>query len=317
MLQPAHFAKCFLLFLFFIPFLVDAQALQKNGFHLSPSSIPTEKIFSGGPPKDGIPAIDHPIFVDVDQAHFLKKTDKVLGIYINGIAKAYPIKILNWHEIVNDQFKDQSIVVTYCPLCGTGVAFDALVSGEKLDFGVSGLLYNSDVLLYDRQTQSLWSQLLAAAVTGKYINTSLAMIPMEHTTWEHWKNKYQKTKVLSTNTGFSRDYERNPYAGYEQSRRLFFSVSHEAPSHYHPKERVIGIEVNGVHKAYPFSELSQHKDKQFTDTIAGEKVIIHWDEASQSARITDQDNQLLAATTSFWFAWFTFYPNTLVFTSSS
>ena len=137
-----------------------------NGFDISNSSIPTNEILHGGPPRDGIPAISNPKHVSADQASFLRDSDRVIGIEINGEARAYSIGILNWHEIVNDRIGNQSVAITYCPLCGTGVAFDATIDGEVTEFGVSGLLYNSDVLLYDRNSESLWSQIKRQALAG-------------------------------------------------------------------------------------------------------------------------------------------------------
>ncbi|NIR48043.1 DUF3179 domain-containing protein, partial [candidate division KSB1 bacterium] len=152
-----------------IAFLLNsslALAQTKNGFDLSGSLIPPDEILAGGPPRDGIPAIDNPKFVSPSEADFLQPEDRVLGIDRNGVAKAYPIKIVNWHEIINDRFGDEAVVVTYCPLCGSGVAFSAEINAKATTFGVSGLLYNNDVLLYDRRTKSLWSQLMGKAVTG-------------------------------------------------------------------------------------------------------------------------------------------------------
>jgi hypothetical protein len=136
-----------------------AETRQLNGFILDEPLIPAGAIEKGGPPRDGIPSIDSPLFVAASEASFLDPEDRVLGITQGGKSKAYPVKILNWHEIVNDWLNQQPVVVTYCPLCGSGIAFSAMVGGRRLSFGVSGLLYNSDVLLYDRQTGSLWSQI--------------------------------------------------------------------------------------------------------------------------------------------------------------
>ena len=140
-----------------------AGARTLNGFDLTDTLIPEHLIEAGGPPRDGIPAIDEPLFVDSSRAG-LSDTDRVLGLSFGAVARAYPVRILNWHEIVNDRIADQPVAVTYCPLCGSGMAFDARVGGQITRFGVSGLLYNSDVLLYDRRTGSLWSQIMARAV---------------------------------------------------------------------------------------------------------------------------------------------------------
>lgn len=151
-------------------------------------------------------------------------------------------------------FGDQPVVITYCPLCGSGIAFDAAVKGKVKTFGVSGLLYNSDILLYDRETESLWSQLRYKAVSGPMEGEQLEVLNTTNTTWKAWKSKHPKTLVLSEDTGFNRNYESDPYPGYESSSDIYFAVS-EKDDRFHPKETVIGLEVNGKFKAYPFSEL--------------------------------------------------------------
>ena len=153
----------------------NATAASMNGFVLDDALIPEDEIFFGGPPKDGIPSLDNPKFVNAAQTR-LHDEDRVLALKRNGIAKAYPLRILNWHEIVNDRFGDEGIIIIYCPLCGSGTASKAKVVGNSLQFGVSGLLYNSDVLMYDRQTQSLWSQILSQAVTGPMKGTILPAV---------------------------------------------------------------------------------------------------------------------------------------------
>jgi len=155
-----------LLLFLLLPAASQGRERMLNGFDLSGALIPVRDIESGGPPRDGIPSIDDPRFVGASKASFLAPEDRVLGVAIEGEAKAYPVAILNWHEIVNDRSLDQNFVVTYCPLCGSGMVFVADVGERALSFGVSGLLYNSDMLLYDRNTESLWSQLLAKAVSG-------------------------------------------------------------------------------------------------------------------------------------------------------
>ncbi|PJA16725.1 MAG: hypothetical protein CO113_15630 [Elusimicrobia bacterium CG_4_9_14_3_um_filter_62_55] len=162
---------------------VSAQAApaRLNGFDLEGSLVPAADIHRGGPPKDGIPALSDPRFVAAADAE-LSPEDRVVGVASGGVAKAYPIRILNWHEVVNDAFGARRIAVTYCPLCGTAMVFDAVAGGRRRAFGVSGLLYNSDVLLYDRESESLWSQVLKRAVSGPEKGTALTQIPARHTT---------------------------------------------------------------------------------------------------------------------------------------
>jgi len=291
-----------------------AFAVQaKNGFDLSEASIPSNQIFRGGPPKDGIPAIDKPRYVSADEAHSLKEDDRVLGLVIGDDARAYPIRILNWHEIVNDRIQDNAVVISFCPLCGTGMAFKASAGGTELSFGVSGLLYQSDVLMYDRQTNSLWSQILNAAVSGPLKGQTLEQLPLQHTSWKHWRQQHPNTQVLSEKTGSNRDYERDPYQGYESSSTIYFDTQHSPPKAYHPKELVLGIQIGDTSKAYPFSELSAKGISTIQDTVEGQTLRIHWDEDSGSAYATLEAGKLLATTTAYWFAWYTFHPDTLIF----
>jgi hypothetical protein len=295
-------------------------APSMNGFDLRGASIPIAEIHHGGPEKDGIPAIDRPDFLSSGFASFLKMSDPVLGLVVDGAARAYPIRILNWHEVVNDRFGQQPVVVTYCPLCGTSVAFDARVGGRELDFGVSGLLYNSDVLLYDRQTESLWSQLLGQAISGPLQGQRLTTLPLIHTTWGDWKRQNPQTRVLSTRTGQARPYQRNPYDGYETSEALYFPVAFRSAG-FHPKERVLGISIGGQHKAFPFVELEKAMRRsspsgaafEFQDSLAGQSLRIRFDPAVGRATAHDAQGAQLPAVVGFWFAWYAFHPDTAIY----
>ncbi|MCW8884321.1 MAG: DUF3179 domain-containing protein [Motiliproteus sp.] len=293
-------------------FSYSSTAAPYNGFNVQDALIPVKKIMQGGPPRDGIPAIDTPRFTEAIKAQFLKPDSPVIGVKVNGIAKAYPIAILNWHEVVNDTFGDQGIVVTFCPLCGTGVVYEAGHQGKILSFGVSGLLYNSDVLLYDRTTESLWSQLKSQAISGPLKGQHLVMVPSQLTSWENWQHQHPDTSVLSVNTGYRRDYSRNPYEGYETAPGLAFPVEFLS-YRYHPKERVIGLLYKGVVKAYPFAELAKLGDKGMVkDWVADEQLSIKFDAGLRNARIFAGEREL-ATINAFWFAWYAFYPDTLVF----
>ena len=300
-----------------LPYTVADAAGFDNGFDLSNAILPRDEIQHGGPPRDGIPALSDPRMIAADEAEYLRPQDRVLGIDIDGEARAYPIPILNWHEIVNDSVGGRRLAITYCPLCGTGVAFDASIDGEPTDFGVSGLLYNSDVLLYDRATESLWSQILGKAVSGVRVGKNLVMVPLSHTTWRAWRTAHPQTLVMSDNTGHPRDYRRNPYRGYEQSRGTYFSVNNTAPASYHPKEIVAGLEVDGVYKAYPFVELERHGKASFTDRVNGRNFVIRWDAPNRSVTIEDAKGNPVTTIQGFWFAWFAFHPGTLVFESAT
>jgi len=294
-----------------------ATATEKNGFDLDGALIPADEVVSGGPPRDGIPALNDPELIGAGEARYLDDDDRVLGVALDGEARAYPVRILNWHEVVNDQIGTQHFAVSYCPLCGTGMVFAANVADTALIFGISGLLYNSDVLLFDRNTESLWSQILAKAVTGPFKGTELPQLPATHTTWGEWRKRHPDTLVLSTDTGFGRDYRRNPYAGYERSRRLYFDVANQAPRDYHPKALVLGVKVDGVHKAYPFEELESLDGPVLEDTVNGRALRIHYDAPSQTAEVTTAAGEPYPGTVGFWFAWYAFFPDTEVFTGDS
>jgi len=306
-----------LLFFSLIIFIQPIHAKKMNGFDLSNSTIPVNKILSGGPPRDGIPSLDDPKFIVSDQAHFLEPQDRVIGIFFNGEARAYPVKILNWHEIVNDIIKENAISVTYCPLCGTGIVYASDITDngkvKRYQFGVSGLLYNSDVLLYDRQTETLWSQILSKAISGPLVNSKLHVLPSSHTSWKAWKKRYPNTKVLSTNTGFARNYNRSPYGDYDKNRSIYFQVSAQSKK-YHPKERVLGITINGKHKSYPFVELARHAQSPLKDTFAGKQLVISFDTENRDGVIKDKTGNTIASINSFWFAWYAFHPDTEIYT---
>ncbi len=287
-----------------------------NGFVVKNPLVAIEHIRHGGPPKDGIPALDKPVFIKGTQVTKLKPSDRVLGLVYHGEIKAYPIRILDHHEIVNDLFGQRHVVISFCPLCGTGMGFDATIKsaefGEKiLNFGVSGLLYNSDVLMYDRQTHSLWSQIDQLAISGPMKGERLNSLPIEHTTWADWYKRHPDSKVLSFDTGHARNYRNSPYAGYENSESLYFPVSHQ-DKRYHPKEITLGLEVHGVFKAYPFSELGK-TTSPLSDTVNGLPLMIHFNIETLSGRVEDMDSKPYPVLSAYWFAWFAFHPETEVF----
>ncbi|MCL6415569.1 DUF3179 domain-containing protein [Aestuariirhabdus sp. Z084] len=289
---------------------------QHNGFDLSDSSLPVNEIMHGGPPRDGIPAIDKPRFIGAEQADYLDDDARVMGVSLGGQQKAYPIGILNYHEIVNDSLAGTPIAVTYCPLCGTGIVYQAQVKDQLLQFGVSGLLYNSDVLLYDRQTESLWSQVLSRAVTGPMKDQPLELIAASHTSWKDWHNRYPDTLVLSRETGYRRDYSRSPYGDYDQSPGVYFPVANR-DDRYHNKEVVLTLELNGQTRAWPFVELARYQQQsganRLQDRIGTTAVTIDFNLDARSARVLDSDGQEIPSVQAFWFAWIAFHPGTGVY----
>ena len=292
---------------------ISVCVLLSMGFSWEPRSIPMNEVHSGGPGKDGIPALTDPTFVSADAAGFLSSDDRVLGIELNGQAKAYPIAVLNWHELVNDVVGGTPVLVSYCPLCGSGMVFDASVSGERLLFGVSGRLYNSDVLFYDRKTDGLWSQLQMEAVTGPLTGTQLTLLAGRHTTWSAWRREHPQTLVLSTDTGYRRDYSRDPYVHYASSPDIMFPVAHR-DDRLSTKTWVLGVLIDGQAKAYAWDDLA-HRTQPLTDHIGGHTVQVHVDAASRSAWITTPDGHEVPTVTAYWFAWAAFHPETAVYQS--
>ncbi len=287
---------------------------KHNGFVLEPASIPLDEIHHGGPPKDGIPALDQPGFVPGTEADYLRDDDRILGVTIDGISKAYPIRILNYHELVNDRFGASAILVSFCPLCGSGMAFLMQPRDHQAGFGVSGLLFNSDLLLYDRATESLWSQILGRAVSGKRLGEELHAVPIVHTDWSDWLERHPDTLVLDNATGHLRDYQSTPYSGYEHSETLYFPVRARDPR-LPAKAWVLGVEIDGHAKAYAFTELAQGP-RRITDELAGQEIVLVYDPTHRSAEAFGARGEKLPSVSLYWFAWYAFYPHTDVFQHS-
>jgi hypothetical protein len=279
-----------------------------NGFNVSNAIIPTREILSGGPGRDGIPSIDQPKFVGPGAASFMLPGDLLVSLTIGGQTRAYPLRILVWHEIVNDELAGQAVAVTYCPLCGTAMVFNRQVGNRTLSFGVSGLLHNSDVLMYDRQTDSLWSQLAMKAVSGPQVNTELEWLASEHLTWAAWKEKYPHGEVLSTQTGARRNYSGAAYATYERSADTMFPV----PTHRNElprKEWMLGVIVDGVAHAYPLKSLPP--GQVVRDAVNADALEITFHPDSQLAEVRRAGTgELVPSVKVYWFAWQAFYPQT-------
>ena len=284
-----------------------SPARVANGFDLANATIPVAEILRGGPPRDGIPSIDNPQFVAAHEVDYLRDDDIVIGIERDGVARAYPLRILIWHEIVNDVIGGRPVAVTYCPLCGSAMVFDAMAGGERRSFGVSGLLYNSDVLMYDRESESLWSQLAMKAVSGPAVGSTLEWLPSEHMTWAAWKARHPGGQVLSTDTGHRRDYRRNGYGAYFASGETMFPVPttrRELPA----KDWVLGVIVAGQPKAYPVAELPANQ--VVNDTLGGRPLAVEWNPEARRPTVRDGDGARIPALLVYWFAWQAFHPAT-------
>lgn len=268
-------------------------------------SVPREELLRGGPAVDGIPALADPRKVSAEEAaRRLAPDDMVLGVVLHGEAVAYPIRLLNWHEIINDTVGAIPVAVTYCPLCRSGIVFDRRLDGTKAEFGVSGLLYKSDLVMYDHPTKSLWSQILGEAVAGPSTGKTLKRIAAAHTTWREWRRKHPATKAVSFDTGYERNYAEDPYAGYESSARLYFPVGRLDPR-LHPKEQVFGVRLGQDALAVP-RRLVQTKG-QITGRLGKQEIIFKY---KDGVRVFLRDGSEVPGTLAYWFAWHAFYPGT-------
>lgn len=304
-LRPSRFPLLASLLLVVLASSLVAQS--KNGFDLANATIPIREIHSGGPPRDGIPAIDQPQFWTVSRADsFLRSNDEVVSFVHEGDARAYPLRILVWHEIVNDTVGGKPVAITYCPLCGTSMVFGRSFGGEATTLGVSGLLYNSDVLMYDRATDSLWSQLKMEAVSGPRVGTQLDWLASQIMPWQQWKSRYPDGKVLASETGHRRDYTRMPYQGYEDTPRTMFPVSGNRDD-FAPKTWVTGVIVND--QAYAFKVAQIDEQEGWTGLIGGREVSVSHE--NEAVVVTDAaTGETIPHVLAYWFAWQAFYPET-------
>lgn len=246
-------------------------------------SVPYSEILSGGPPKDGIPAIDHPQFVSVAEAdEWLEDVEPIIYFQLGDDARAYPIQIVMWHEIVNDTVDDVPVVITFCPLCNTAIAFERTVNGEVLDFGTTGRLRYSNLIMYDRTTETWWQQATGEAIAGELTGTQLVFRPVSIIAWADFKTTYPAGQVLSRETGFSRAYGENPYTGYDDvNNPPFLYRGPETPGVLPPVARVLTIDLNGEAVAYPYDVL---KDAGVVnDTVGGVDVLVLWAAGTASA----------------------------------
>ncbi len=247
-------------------------------------------IKSGGPPKDGIPPIDKPKYVHPAEAEkFLQPNDLVFGLDYKDVVKAYPQKILVWHEIVNEEVKGEKISITYCPLTGSAVGFRGRSKdGTMLTFGTSGKLVNSNLLMYDRQTDSQWPQILGGAIDGKSKGIVLEEITLDWTRWSQWRGRYPNTEVLSTETGYFRSYGRDPYGSYDRPGSYYDSGGPLFPvmardNRFGPKEVVVGLKANGRQMAIHKESLRQQK--VMNTSLAGVPLVAIYDAELDVVRV--------------------------------
>lgn len=244
-------------------------------------SVPYQEIRSGGPPPDGIPPIDSPQFESVqDAASWLQDQSPVIALVIAGDARAYPLAILTWHEIANDVVGDVPVAVTFCPLCNSAIVFDRRVGDATLRFGVSGNLRNSDLIMWDDQTQSWWQQLDGEGIVGVYTGTQLTMLPSQVIGFGDFAASFPDGQVLSRRTGYDRSYGANPYPGYDSAQTPFLFEG-ELDNRLAATAHVLGALINGQAVAYPFSLLRERP--VINDTVGEIDVVVFWQDGATSA----------------------------------
>ncbi|MBV6646892.1 MAG: DUF3179 domain-containing protein [Cyclobacteriaceae bacterium] len=320
--------------------------------------VPVGQVFDGGPGKDGIPALENPEMVasSDSKTDFIREEAFVVGIKIGNKTKAYAHAILDWHEIANDQIDDVLYAITYCPLTGSAVAWNRKINNRETTFGVSGLLYNSNLIPYDRLTDSNWSQMRQESINGSLIGQVPENVQIVETRWSTWKQMYPNTVVTSENTGHNRNYLVYPYGSYRSDDNVIFPVDN-LDSRLNLKERVLGVNIDDDSKVYRFQNFSPrlvlcdsvsgrpilvvgdqqdgfivafHSDDivsskfPFTGIDNGSEVVMQDNTGNQynlfGEVISGQGSDLEAVSDSYiayWFAWAAFHDNTEIFTSQN
>jgi hypothetical protein len=284
-------------------------------------TVPFSQFQSGGPGKDGIPAIDRPRFAPVAKTGYLKPQEPVIAFH----GRAYPLQILIWHEIVNDRVGKLPVAITFCPLCNTAIVFDRRVGGRVLDFGTTGNLRFSDLVMYDRQTESWWQQFGGAGLIGRYAGARLRQLPARIVSWGQFKQWYPRGIVLTRDTGHARAYGQNPYAGYDDvSSPPLFPTVNAGDDRLQPKERVVYVERAGKAAVVPLSVLA--KKKTVTFELGGQRLVVRMTGEATSALngpvIADSrriptvevraERKPVAFDVPFWFAVAAFRPNVVI-----
>ena len=280
-------------------------------------------ISGGGPPKGGI-GIDKGIpalakenikFVSVEEAdRWIEDNELVLVLRYKNKIRVYPHQIMVWHEIVNDVVADDPILITYCPLCGSGIAYERTieVEGERIEtrFGTSGKLYNSNLIMYDEKTDTYWQQIGGLAIIGQLTGQELIPIDLDTVAWKDWKIANPDSQVLSQGTGMKRDYGRDPYRNYYEDSFLLFPVDNR-DDRVHPKTVIFGIEINGEYSAYREEDIKPQTPVQ--DTVGGVEIEITKNIGGDVGIVRLDTNERVPKERDFWFAWYSFHPNTKLY----
>lgn len=246
-------------------------------------SIAYDEIQSGGPPRDGIPPIDAPSFASAASAdRWLEDVEPVIALEVKGVARAYPLQILIWHEIVNDEINGVPVAVTFCPLCYAAVVFiRPTIEGQELTFGTTGNLRRSDMIMWDRQTESWWQQFEGLGIVGSLTGTKLEIVPASIVSWKSFKSAHPEAKVLSRDTGVDRPYGRNPYVGYDDVSKKPFLYKGKVGKGLAPMEHIVGVDRGSIARAYSLALL--RSKRVLHDQLENEKLVVFWQEGTASA----------------------------------
>ncbi len=267
-------------------FVVTSLWMIPAGAEAQPCLIPQNQLVSGGPGKDGIPALTTPWVVSAGEGDsFLQAEDLVLGVVVNGEARAYPHAVLWWHEIVNDVLGGKPILVTFCPLTGSGIVYDPEIDGRAHNFGVSGLLFDNNLIMFDRTTDSLWSQMRLQSICGSFLGTRPRLLPVVQASWAGWKSLHPETTVVSFDTGFRRNYDVYPYGSYDQigNEQLLFPQSF-LDRRLPMKETVLGIVHDGLARAYSMTRMAALAPRlAVNDVVNRLPVLVAFDSSSSMA----------------------------------
>jgi len=251
--------------------------------NFSKRTIPLGEILSGGPPKDGIPALDDPKFVSVsDAAKWISDNEPVVLYQNNNDARAYPLQILMWHEIVNDTVGGKPVSITFCPLCNTSIVFDRVIAGQATTFGTTGKLRFSDLVMYDRASETWWQQATGDALIGERVGMTLTMLSSQVISFGDFKARFSNGKVLSQDTGYGRSYGSNPYTAYDSPGNFpFLYRGPDTPKTLQMTDYVVTILIEKIAKAYPYRVLAQKR--VINDTVANQDLVVIWKGGTSSA----------------------------------
>ncbi|HJV04734.1 MAG TPA: DUF3179 domain-containing protein [Actinomycetota bacterium] len=269
------------------PERLNEIARDRGGLPPGPATVDRDLIVPGGPPPDGIPPIDDSTFEAPGDVRWLAGREPVLAVEVGHEARAYPIRILMWHEIVNDSIGGRPVTVTYCPLCNTGVAFlRPTIGGELLDFGTSGRLFRSNLVMYDRQTGTFWSQAPLEAIVGPLAGRRLEPIPAQIVSWRDWRAAHPEGRVLSQDTGFDRPYGQNPYQGYDSPGSDPYLYLGEPDPRLQATAHVLGVDVSGRRVAFPYPVLARRAIGGWAAVqtrVGGRDIAVLWKRGTASA----------------------------------